>query len=71
MSIKDKLEIGLKPDAPYRKDNLPESQQGDENCQDGARPGDDAETEESRRACDDPEGTKAPPTDPAPQRPRR
>ncbi len=26
MSIKDKLEIGLKPDAPYRKANLPESQ---------------------------------------------
>jgi hypothetical protein len=27
MSLKDKLEIGLKPDAPYRKDNLPEFQQ--------------------------------------------
>ena len=26
MTIKDKLEIGLKPDAPYRKDNLPEDQ---------------------------------------------
>ena len=26
MSLKDKLEIGLKEDAPYRKDNLPESQ---------------------------------------------
>jgi hypothetical protein len=26
MSIKDKLEIGLKPDAPYRKANLPPSQ---------------------------------------------
>jgi hypothetical protein len=25
--IKDKLEIGLKPDAPYRPTNLPESQQ--------------------------------------------
>lgn len=24
MSLKDKLEIGLKPDAPYRPDNLPE-----------------------------------------------
>ena len=26
MTVKDKLEIGLKEDAPYRKDNLPESQ---------------------------------------------
>ena len=26
MTIKDKLEIGLKEDAPYRKDNLPENQ---------------------------------------------
>jgi hypothetical protein len=26
MTLKDKLEIGLKEDAPYRKDNLPESQ---------------------------------------------
>lgn len=24
--IKDKLEIGLKPDAPYRPNNLPESE---------------------------------------------
>jgi hypothetical protein len=26
MTIKDKLEIGLKEDAPYRKDNLPEAE---------------------------------------------
>jgi hypothetical protein len=26
MTLRDKLEIGLKEDAPYRKDNLPESQ---------------------------------------------
>lgn len=26
MTWKDKLELGLKNDAPYRKDNLPESQ---------------------------------------------
>ena len=26
MTLKDKLELGLKEDAPYRKDNLPESQ---------------------------------------------
>jgi hypothetical protein len=26
MTIKDKLEIGLKEDAPYRRDNLPDSE---------------------------------------------
>jgi hypothetical protein len=26
MTLKDKLEIGLKEDAPYRKDNLPDQQ---------------------------------------------
>lgn len=26
MTLKDKLEIGLKEDAPYRRDNLPEFQ---------------------------------------------
>ena len=26
MTLKDKLEIGLKEDAPYRKDNLPDGQ---------------------------------------------
>ena len=26
MTVRDKLEIGLKEDAPYRKDNLPENQ---------------------------------------------
>lgn len=26
MTLKDKLEIGLKEDAPYREDNLPEHQ---------------------------------------------
>jgi len=26
MTLKDKLELGLKEDAPYRKDNLPEDQ---------------------------------------------
>ncbi len=26
MTIKDKLEIGLKEDAPFRKDNLPDGQ---------------------------------------------
>lgn len=26
MTLKDKLEIGLKEDAPYREDNLPDAQ---------------------------------------------
>lgn len=26
MTVKDKLEIGLEKDAPFRRDNLPESQ---------------------------------------------
>lgn len=32
MSLKDKLEIGLKPDAPFRPDNLSEFQRDDEAC---------------------------------------
>lgn len=28
--VKDKLEIGLKPDAPYRETNLPDSELNDE-----------------------------------------
>jgi len=32
MSLKDKLEIGLKPDAPFRPDNLPDFQRDDEAC---------------------------------------
>jgi hypothetical protein len=52
MSLKDKLEIGLKPDAPYRPDNLPEGQQDDPACSeagvDGSAGGDAA-----RDACDD------------------
>lgn len=31
MTWKDKLEIGLKDDAPFRRDNLPEFQQTGEN----------------------------------------
>ena len=50
--IKDKLEIGLKPDAPYRQDNLPEFQQDEAACQEGAEPGNAPETEDARRDCD-------------------
>jgi hypothetical protein len=54
MSLKDKLEIGLKPDAPYRPDNLPEFQQDDPNCQEGSRPGHSISVAEAREDCDEP-----------------
>ena len=60
MSLKDKLEIGLKPDAPYRQDNLPESQKDDPACQQGAAPGDGPAEEAARDACDDPSDTHLP-----------
>ena len=53
MSLKDKLEIGLKPDAPYRPDNLPDFQVNDPACREGATPGEAATTEEAREECDD------------------
>jgi hypothetical protein len=54
MSLKDKLEIGLKPDAPYRPDNLPEFQQTDPNCREGSTPGHAASVDEAREDCDEP-----------------
>jgi uncharacterized protein YjbJ (UPF0337 family) len=61
MSLRDKLELGLKPDAPYRPDNLPEHQQEEPACHEGARPGDSPQVEAARAACDDnaPLGTKS------------
>ena len=60
MSLKDKLEVGLRPDAPYRKDNLPEFQQGDQDCEAAARPDDSPEAERARQNCDEaaPPGTR-------------
>jgi len=52
MSLKDKLEVGLKPDAPYRPDNLPRFQQEDPACQDAAEPGESPRLERARDACD-------------------
>jgi hypothetical protein len=54
VSLKDKLEVGLRPDAPYRKDNLPEFQQDDPACAEGARPDDAPSTERARADCDEP-----------------
>jgi len=52
MSLKDKLEVGLKPDAPYRPDNLPEFQEDDPACNDASTPGDSAAAREARDHCD-------------------
>lgn len=51
MSLKDKLEIGLKPDAPYRKDNLPDFQQDDPACEAAATPGDTPSLRRARKDC--------------------
>lgn len=50
--IKDKLEIGLQPDAPYRSGNLPERQQADPDCVEASTPGTDEATELARDRCD-------------------
>ncbi|MCC7010312.1 MAG: hypothetical protein IT184_16005 [Acidobacteria bacterium] len=51
MSAKDKLEIGLKPDAPYRPDNLPEHQHSPEESKARARAprADDDKTQKVRQ----------------------
>ncbi len=46
MTWKDKLEIGLKDDAPFRRDNLPEFQQTDQ--------GDTPEDPEADRSPEEP-----------------
>jgi len=53
MSLKDKLEIGLKPDAPFRPDNLPDFQQNDDDCAVGSTPGESPEVERARADCDE------------------
>lgn len=52
MSLKDKLEVGLKPNAPYRPDNLPRFQREDPACQDGSEPGKSARLRRARADCD-------------------
>ena len=54
MSLKDKLEIGLKPDAPYRPDNLPEFQRDDPSCKEAATPGESGDLEQAREECETP-----------------
>jgi hypothetical protein len=73
MSLKDKLEIGLKPDAPYRPDNLPEFQQDDPDCVEGAEPGDGPRQEAARERCTTPAPAKVggPHAEPDPDEPER
>jgi hypothetical protein len=52
MSLKDKLEIGLKPDAPYRPDNLPDFQANDPACREAGMPGESSDAERAREECD-------------------
>jgi hypothetical protein len=52
MSLKDKLEIGLKPDAPYRPDNLPDFQADDPACREAGVPGKSSEAKQAREECD-------------------
>jgi len=59
MSVKDKLEIGLKPDAPYRRANLPEFQQDEPACEDAAMPGDSVDARRARTACEEASKRKA------------
>ena len=54
MSIKDKLELGLKPDAAYRPDNLPDFQKDDPNCQVAGEPGESARVQRARDDCAEP-----------------
>jgi hypothetical protein len=51
VSIKDKLELGLKPDAPFRADNLPEFQKFDPDCQIAGEPGESARQRRARDRC--------------------
>jgi hypothetical protein len=61
MSLKDKLEIGLKPDAPYRRDNLPEFQQEDPDCIEAGEPGDGPRQRAAREDCDSPADARTTP----------
>ena len=51
MSIKDKLELGLKPDAAFRSDNLPDFQKDDPSCQVAGEPGESLRVEQARDEC--------------------
>jgi hypothetical protein len=60
MTWKDKLEIGLKDDAPYRRDNLPDFQQRKGSPE--TKPGDPTRSPEEPGAREDAGATAARPT---------
>jgi hypothetical protein len=69
MSLKDKLEIGLKPDAPCRPDNLPDFQRDDPACKVAATPGDSPALRRARKECGAPR-TDARKREPARRKPK-
>jgi hypothetical protein len=69
MSVKDKLEIGLKPDAPYRRDNLPEFQKDDPDCEQAAEEGEGPRQERARENCDEGEPGALHPSTPGKKKP--
>jgi hypothetical protein len=58
--VKDKLEIGLKPDAPYRPENLPDFQKNDPACEEAGQPGDSPRLRAARDECAAPVAPAAP-----------
>ncbi len=54
MSFKDKMEVGLKPDAPYRSENLPDFQQGDPSSEVAAESGEGTTQDQAREDCAEP-----------------
>ena len=75
MSLKDKLELGLKPDAPFRSDNLPDFQKSDPDCQIAGEPGESARQRRARDRCATPSSarrlTRGQRQELPPRRPRR
>lgn len=80
MTWKDKLEIGLKEDAPYRRDNLPDSEKAPDGPE--TQPGDPTRSPEEPGAREAAEGpwptakpdermTAPPPAGPRPRRYRK
>lgn len=70
MSLKDKLEVGLKPDAAYRPDNLPDFQKGDPACEVAAEPGESVRQRSARVVCATPTRDATRPRRPAKAKPK-
>jgi hypothetical protein len=70
MTWKDKLEIGLKDDAPFRRDNLPDFQRADDtpDAEDAARADAKARTRATNRPDEEPD-VEEPADDRSPEEP--